>query len=107
MYDQVAELVESLLPLIRVALRVLSVFAIGIGMFIVIILQEAYLQISDQFVRTYLYALLFILLLFMPGAAILHGGWWWLGPPLTLVFTSLVMRVDSAEPRQGWLHPWS
>ncbi len=63
------------------ALRVLSVFAIGIGMFIVLILQEAYLQISDQFVRTYLYALLFILLLFMPGAAILHGDGGGLGHP--------------------------
>ena len=48
MYDQVAELVENLSPLIRVALRVLIVFAIGIGMFIVLILQEAYLRIPAE-----------------------------------------------------------
>ena len=93
MFDQIAVLLGGL--------------ALGLGMAIVLVVEQTYLRISDQFVRTLLYALLLAPLLLTPGAAVLGGGWWWLGPPLTLVFISLVMRVDEAEPRPGWMHPWN
>lgn len=87
-------------------LKITMGISVGIAMFALIVVLYIYLRLSDNSIRTYLYTILFIPLLYSPYLAVYHGGWWWMAPPITAVLIALVKKVDDAQPNPDWKHPW-
>jgi len=77
---------------------------IGLTTLILIILLYVYWKPSDELVRTYLYALLFLFVFCVPALVIYEG--WWLAPLVVVLLVTLIKKVDEAEPVPGWKHPW-
>ncbi len=91
---------------INAALQIGAIVGVFLSMVLALVAQHVYVKISDEAVRTWLYALLLGLWLFVVQLPVFHGGWWWLAPPIFVALLALIMRVDNAKPEPHWLHPW-
>jgi len=92
--------------LLNEVLRGVFVGFLAFVMMLFVIVLYAYVKISDDTVRTCLYALL---LPFFPVSAFHaydYGGWWWIEPVVVVLLVVLVIKVDNAQPSPGWMHPW-